>query len=34
VASLGHGHEGPEHAKAEHDVHQHDKGAVKPEEKP
>jgi len=34
VASLGHGHEGPEHAKAEHGAHQHDSGAVKPEEKP
>ena len=34
VASLGHGHEGPKHAKAKHDAHQHDKGAVKPEEKP
>jgi molybdopterin-containing oxidoreductase family iron-sulfur binding subunit len=34
VASLGHGHEGPKHPKAEQDAHQHDKGAVKPEEKP
>jgi len=34
VASLGHGHEGPEHLKAKHDAHQHDKGAVKPVEKP
>jgi MoCo/4Fe-4S cofactor protein with predicted Tat translocation signal len=32
VASLG--HEGPGHAKAEHDTHQHDKGAVKPDERP
>jgi len=32
VASLG--HEGPGHAKAEYDTHQHDKGAVKPDERP
>jgi MoCo/4Fe-4S cofactor protein with predicted Tat translocation signal len=32
VASLG--HEGPGHAKAERDTHQHDKGAVKPDERP
>jgi MoCo/4Fe-4S cofactor protein with predicted Tat translocation signal len=34
VASLGHGHEGPEHAKAERADRRRDKGAVKPEEKP
>jgi Fe-S-cluster-containing dehydrogenase component len=34
VASLDHGHEGPEHPKAKHDVHPHDDGAAKPEEKP
>jgi MoCo/4Fe-4S cofactor protein with predicted Tat translocation signal len=32
VASLGHG--GREHAKAERNAHEHDKGAVKPEAKP
>jgi MoCo/4Fe-4S cofactor protein with predicted Tat translocation signal len=34
VASLSHTHEGPEHAKAGHDAHQHDKGPLKLEEKP
>jgi MoCo/4Fe-4S cofactor protein with predicted Tat translocation signal len=34
VASLDHGHEGPEHPKARHDANPHDNGAVKPEEKP
>jgi MoCo/4Fe-4S cofactor protein with predicted Tat translocation signal len=34
VASLDHGHEGPEHPKAKHDAHPHENGAVKPEEKP
>jgi molybdopterin-containing oxidoreductase family iron-sulfur binding subunit len=34
VASLDHGHDGPEHPKAKHNAHPHDEGAVKPEEKP
>jgi molybdopterin-containing oxidoreductase family iron-sulfur binding subunit len=33
LASLDHAHEGPAHSKAKHDVHQHDKSAVKSEEK-
>jgi MoCo/4Fe-4S cofactor protein with predicted Tat translocation signal len=33
VASLSHGHEGPEHPKAKHDMHPHENGAAKPEEK-
>jgi hypothetical protein len=34
VASLGHAHEGPKHARSKHDIRQHDEGAAKQEERP